>query len=141
MATLNERSVDSTATPEAVWAIWSDTDAWPTWNPDVTKIRLDGPLRNGATGVMTTAGGRTHDIVIGSVDPGREFVLETRVLPGALFQFVCRVQPSGTGRTRISQGIRMRGPLAWLYAPMMGARIAQGFDPLLRALAGKAEQS
>jgi hypothetical protein len=141
MATLHERSVDSTATPDAVWAIWSDTDNWPTWNPDVTKMRLDGPLRAGATGAMTTSGGRTHDIVIGSVDAGREFVLEIRVLPGALFQFVCWVERSATGRTRISQGIRMRGPLAWLYSPMMGARIAQSFDPILRALASRAEQS
>lgn len=141
MASVHERSVETSATPEAVWAIWSDTGTWPAWNPDVTQIRLDGPMRAGAAGVMSTKGGRTHDVVIGSVQPGREFVLETKVLPGALFQFVCRVEPVGSGRTRLSQGIRMRGPMAWLYAPMMGGRIAQGFDPILRALADAAERA
>jgi hypothetical protein len=33
-----------TTSPEAVWALLSDIEGWPAWNPDVKQARLGGPL-------------------------------------------------------------------------------------------------
>ncbi|MFJ4318000.1 SRPBCC family protein [Streptomyces lavendulae] len=34
---------------DTVWRLHTDVDAWPDWNPDVTRAALDGPLAPGAT--------------------------------------------------------------------------------------------
>ena len=136
MAT-HERSRDTSASPDRVWQIWSDTSTWPRWNPDVREVALSGPFASGTTGSMTT-GARTHQIRLENVVDGRSFDLVTAVVPGTTFHFHCEVAPSGPG-SRISQGIRMSGPLALIFSPMMGGRVAQSFGPILDGLAREAE--
>jgi uncharacterized protein YndB with AHSA1/START domain len=135
-----EQSMETRANPETVWRIWSDTSTWPTWNPDIAAIELNGPMRAGASGSMTTRSGGRHAIVIETVEPGRAFELVTAGPPLTRLIFRCQVLPSTTG-SRISQGVRLRGPLAPLFAGMMAKRIAQTFPPVLRGLANQAEAS
>ena len=133
-----EASLQTSAAPEAIWRIWSDTSTWPEWNPDVTAISLSGPLAPGAHGSMTTKRGGTHDVTIESVEPGRAFQLVSTGMPGHRLAFRCEVQPNGAG-SRISQGVEIRGPLGGLFSNMMGPKIAQSFEPLLKGLAKRAE--
>ncbi|HEX6513451.1 MAG TPA: SRPBCC family protein [Chloroflexota bacterium] len=135
---LQESTLDTKASPEAVWRIWSAPETWPEWNPDVTAISLDGPLAAGARGSMTTKRGGTHQVTIESVEPGRSFWLVSGGLPGHQLAFRCQVLPSGGG-SRVSQGVDIRGPLGGLLSGMMGRKIAQSFEPILRALAARAE--
>ena len=116
MAT-HERSVSTTAAPAAVWRVWSDPSTWPTWNPDVRSIKLDGPFATGTTGTMSTRQA-THGITLARVDEGRSFTLEAAPIPLTTFAFECRIEPGDSGGSRISQGLSMRGPLAWLFSPM-----------------------
>lgn len=133
------RTVDTGAAPERVWRIWSDVGTWPTWNPDVLAISLEGPFVTGARGRMTTKAGGTHDITLRDVDPGRSFELETSPIPLGRFHFACQVRPAGEGASSISQSISIHGPLGPLYSAMMGPRIAQGFEPILKGLKAAAE--
>jgi hypothetical protein len=129
--------MQTAATPDRVWAIWSDTTTWPTWNPDVHAISLDGPFQSGATGEMTTGAG-THQIRLEDVVAGRSFDLVTCPIPATTFRFHCEVAPSHEG-SRISQGVSMRGFLAPVFLRMMGSRIAESFRPILAGLARAAE--
>ena len=133
----HERSRDTSASPDRVWRIWSNTSTWPTWNPDVRQVTLAGPFASGTIGRMTT-GARTHQIRLENVVESRSFDLVTAVMPGTTFRFHCEVVPSGAG-SRISQGIRMSGVLAPIFSPMMGGRIAQSFGAILDGLARAAE--
>ena len=139
MAT-NERSTETTASPEAVWKIWSDTSTWQEWNPDVQSMTLNGPFAQGTTGVMKTKQG-TRQIVLSEVVPGRSFRLETTVIPLTRFYFDCRVASGPSGKTTISQGVRVGGPLGGVVGGMMGKQIADTFPPLLDGLAKKAEST
>lgn len=42
----HECSQNSSASPEAVWQVWSDTSTWPEWNPDIRAISLNGPFQS-----------------------------------------------------------------------------------------------
>ena len=137
MAT-HERSVTTKAAPEAVWRIWSDTSTWPTWNPDVQSVQLDGPFATGTTGVMSTKQA-THKILLANVVNGRSFALVTSPIPLTKFSFQCRVTPQASGGSEIAQGLAMSGPLSPIFSPMMGPRIADTFPALLKGLAGAAE--
>ena len=137
MAT-QERSVETTASPEAVWKVWSDTSTWQEWNPDVQSMSLNGPFASGTTGVMKTKQG-TRQIVLTDVVPGRSFRLETSVIPLTRFAFDCQVASGPGGKTAVSQGISVGGPLGGIVGGMMSKQIADTFPPLLQGLARKAE--
>ena len=139
MAT-NERSVETAASPQAVWKIWTDTSRWQEWNPDVQSMALNGPFAAGTTGTMKTKQG-TRAVQLTEVVPGKSFQLETTVIPLTRFAFECRVAAGPAGTTTISQAIRVGGPLSGLVGGMMGRQIADTFPALLQGLASKAEAS
>ena len=136
----NERSVETTATPQAAWKIWSDTSTWQEWNPDVQSMTLAGPFAAGTTGTMKTKQG-TRAITLTEVLPGKSFRLETTVIPLTRFAFECKVSTGSAGKTTLSQAIVVGGPLGGLVGGMMGKQIADTFPALLRGLARKAEGS
>jgi hypothetical protein len=134
----NERSVETVASPQSVWKVWSDTSRWQEWNPDVQSMTLNGPFAAGTTGTMKTKQG-TRAIELTEVMPGKSFRLETTVIPLTRFAFECQVVPGPSGKTTISQAIRVGGPLGGLVGGMMGRQIADSFPALLQGLARKAE--
>jgi hypothetical protein len=101
-------------------------------------MEMNGAFVNGATGIMHTPAGQHHQIQLSGIQPGRSFDLQTNVIPLTHFTFHCDVAPAASGST-ISQSIQMTGPLAFIFAPLAGDRIAASFEPLLKGLADKAE--
>jgi hypothetical protein len=136
----NERTVETKASSQGVWKIWSDTSTWPQWNPDVQSMTLNGPFAAGTTGTMKTKQG-TRAILLTEVVPGQSFRLETTVIPLTRFAFVCKVTRGSAGETTLSQSIQVGGPLGGLVGGMMGKQIADTFPALLQGLARKAEAS
>ena len=136
----NLRSVETSASPAAVWKIWSDTTTWPEWNPDVQSMALNGPFAAGTSGTMKTKQG-TRQVQLTEVVPGRSFRLETTVIPLTRFAFECQVLAGPAGKTTISQAVHVGGPLSGVVGGMMGPQIANTFPPLLQGLARKAEAS
>jgi len=134
----NQRSVETSASPAAVWKVWSDTTTWPQWNPDVQAMTLNGPFAAGTTGTMKTKQG-TRQVQLAEVVPGRSFRLETSVIPLTRFAFECQVVAGPAGKTIISQAIRVGGPLGGVVGGMMGRQIADTFPALLQGLARQAE--
>lgn len=133
-------SVDTNAPPDKVWRIWSDMSTWGQWNPNVTSMDWQGGFANGTTGVMNTPAGQHHKMQLVDVNPGRSFALETRVVPGTMFRFNCRIEPQGAG-SRISQAVEVKGPLGPILGGMLGPQVSKEFGTLLKNLAAKAEGS
>jgi hypothetical protein len=136
----NERSVETTASPQAAWKLWSDVTTWPAWNPDVQSMILNGPFAAGTTGTMKTKQG-TRAVQLTDVVPGKSFRLETTVIPLTRFAFECKVAAGPSGKTTLSQGIQVGGPLGGVVGGMMGRQVADTFPALLQGLARKAEAS
>ena len=40
-------SVETGASPEAVWALFRDVQGWPRWNAGIEHIALEGPFATG----------------------------------------------------------------------------------------------
>jgi hypothetical protein len=132
-----ERSVVSSASPDAVWRIWSEPARWPEWNPFVKSMELAGPFSIGTSAKMVTKQG-AHMVTVSELTPGQGFALDGRMMPGVMMTFRCSIAPEGGG-SRISQAVSMRGPLAGVIFPMLGKTMADTFTPILEALAAKAE--
>ena len=86
-------SAETSASPEQVWRVWSDMSTWGEWNPNVSTMEWTGGFVQGSEGIMNTRAGQHHKMKLAEVQPGRFFALETRVVPGTMFRFNCRVEP------------------------------------------------
>ena len=133
-------SVESTASPEKVWRIWSDMSTWGDWNPTVSTMDWQGGFATGTTGVMNTRAGQHHKMQLVDVVLGRSFALLTAVVPGTRFRFNCRISPAGD-KTKIEQTVEVGGPLGPVMSGMLGPQVSKEFGTLLSNLARRAESS
>jgi len=133
-------SVETTASPDKVWRVWSDMSNWGDWNPNVSTMDWQGGFVSGSSGVMNTKAGQHHKMQLVDVQPGRGFALLTKVVPCMQFRFNCRIEPAG-GKTKISQMVEVGGPLGPVMGGMLGPQVSKEFGTLLSNLARKAESS
>lgn len=135
-------SVETSASPEQVWRVWSDMSTWGEWNPNVSTMDWKGGFVSGTTGVMHTRAGQHHNMQLVDVVPGRSFGLLTTVVPGTRFRFNCRIAPgAGASKTRVEQTVEVGGPLGPIMGGMLGPQVSKEFGTLLANLAKKAEAS
>src|SRR5690349_17622984 len=71
-----EHTVETTATPEAIWRLWADVPAWAEWNGDIERIELVGPFETGSKIVMTPKGEDPVELVLRDVVEPERFVDE-----------------------------------------------------------------
>ena len=131
-------SVETSASPDKVWKIWSDMSTWGDWNPNVSTMDWQGGFQSGTTGVMNTRAGQHHRMKLVDVVPGRSFALETSVVPGTTFRFNCRIEPAG-GTTKVGQWVEVKGLLGPVMGGMLGPQVSKEFGTLLTNLARRAE--
>jgi hypothetical protein len=128
----------TTASPDKVWSVWPDPKSWSRWNSGIASAVVDGPIANGTKEKMTTNRGSTHEVTFSNVFEGRAFSVSMAGPPLASITFSCEIAPNGTGST-IARTVTIAGPLAFLFGPMMGAKMAKHFIPVLDDLARTAE--
>jgi hypothetical protein len=116
--TLGTASATSTAPAAGFFARWIHHDSWGEWSPDTEWVRLDGPVALGATGVIKPTGGPKTRFTISALEPDHEYT-DTSFLPGAKLVFQHLVTER-SGRTELDVAVSMTGPLAWLWARVMG---------------------
>jgi hypothetical protein len=134
--------IDIEAPAETVWAILSDTDSFPKWNPFIT--RLDGDLRVGAHLATTIQppGGRamTFRPMVKSFVPGRELSWLGHLWVPGLFDGRHRftIENIDTGKVRF----RQEEDFAGILVPFMGSALRKtrhGFEAMNQALKERAE--
>ena len=131
-------SVETTASPDKVWKVWSDMSTWGEWNPNVSTMDWQGGFHSGTAGVMNTRAGQHHKMKLLDVVPQQSFALETSVVPLTMFRFNCRIGSAG-GKTTVGQWVVVKGPLGPVLGGMLGPQVSKEFGTLLGNLARKAE--
>jgi uncharacterized protein YndB with AHSA1/START domain len=131
-------SVDTTASPESVWRLWSDVASWPTWDGALDHARLDGPFVPGTTGAMAVHGQGELAFALTAVDPGRGFADETPI-PGGQVRLTHELEVLGGDLVRVTH----RAEIAGLpeVARAIANQIRQGLGPAVAALVGTAEET
>jgi hypothetical protein len=135
-------TVDIKAPPAVVWAVLTDTAAYPEWNPFVRE--LDGELVEGCRlRVRIGPPGRravTLRPKVVHVEPERELTWLGRLLLPRLFdgQHSFVLEPRPEGGTRFTQSEHFRGVLVPLMGRLLSAT-AKGFEAMNQALRDRAE--
>jgi hypothetical protein len=136
-------TIEIDATPATVWATLTDTQAFPSWNPFIT--RLDGELRAGAKLAVTLdpPGGRasTFRPTLLTVQPERELRWLGHLLMPGIFdgEHSFRLQALSPRRTRFTQAERFSG---FLVRPLRRTidKAELGFEQMNKALKSLSER-
>ena len=144
MRTLAESTVDTSAPPEAVWAVWADPALRPAWHPRLTAATLDGPLAPGTRGRWKPDRARPVDVEVAAVTPGHRLVFAGTHGHGpklAQGHYEHEVAPLPGGGSRITHRMRLSGALALPLSLTLGRMLGVSATPeAVAAVARLAEE-
>jgi uncharacterized protein YndB with AHSA1/START domain len=124
------------ASPETVWGILSDIDAWPRWNQDIASAKLKGPSAVGST-FRWKSGMASLTSTLRVVDPPKEIGWTGKTM-GISAVHVFHLEPRDGG-TFIRSEESWRGALASLMKGYSRKNIAKAIDAILTSLKREAE--
>jgi hypothetical protein len=131
-----EHSHRSSASPAAVWRLYSDVSRWPAFDAEAERIELDGPFAAGSRGTMKFRGQEPLPFTLTEVEPERLFTDETRV-GDAVVRVRHGLAPVGDG-VEITHAVRVDGPQG--LAEELGAMITADMPATIARLARLAEE-
>jgi uncharacterized protein YndB with AHSA1/START domain len=135
----NEQSIETAASPEAIWRLWSDVAGWPEWNADIEHIEISGPFAAGSAISMTPIGQDPVELRIAEAVEPDLFVDEAN-LGHIVVRTTHRIERLEGNRSRVTYRMEISGPAADSVGPELGPQISADFPQTLAALAQHAER-
>jgi|SRR4051794_28311968 len=136
-----QSALESEVDPASVWsAAYAPAEAWPKWNAEISRARLDGPLALGATARIVFRSGLRLRFKIVEHEDGRLFTDESR-LPGARMGHRHLVEPNRDGGCRLTNTIYIEGGLAPLWRRILGPAAARTLPQAQRAIVALAHEA
>lgn len=136
--------IDIQATPERVWQVLTDFDAYPQWNPFMTEATGIASQGERLTIRLQPNGGRavTFRPTVREVVPGRRLSWLGHLLVPGIFdgEHGFTLEPLPDGGVRLTQQEDFRGVLVPLLARSLDRRTLPAFERMNRALKHRAEQ-
>ena len=129
-----EHSIETSATPERVWKLFSDVSAWPRWDSGVDSVELHGTFSMGTRFSMHLSAGESYTGTLVDVCRNESFADET-MIEGARVLVRHKVEPLPSGNSRITFMAEVSGP----NAEDLGEWIAEDFPGVLEDLRRLAE--
>jgi hypothetical protein len=104
-----------TASPDSLWAVWTDMRSFPMWDPREEEVRFTGPFAVGAMGFSKQRGNRPGSVFeIVSITPGTGYTNRVR-LPGGSLSIEHVLSPLSDGRVRAVKSYIVEGPMALAF--------------------------
>ena len=129
--------VDVAAPVETVWRVLTDLERWPTWNPDVTSMSVDGALAEG-TVFRWKAGPGTIVSTIERLDPPRLVAWSGKTL-GVKATHVWHFEQVGE-TTHVRTEEVLRGIVARVLRSSLQKTLDKALEDGLRNLKAEAER-
>jgi hypothetical protein len=133
-----EHTLEMDAGADEIWAVLTDFDAFPGWNPFIRSIVGDCTVGARLSVTIEPPGGRATRLrpVVQRVDPACELQWFGRLGVPHLFDAThsFRLEPLADGRTRFTQSEDFRGILVPLTSGVL-TKTGEGFRTMNEALA------
>jgi Polyketide cyclase / dehydrase and lipid transport len=131
-----EASTGSRASAEAAWAAWTDVGGWSAY-AHIESAQIDGEFGSGAVIRSKAAGFPASTLTVTRVERPHLWVDESRS-PVMRMTFEHVIEP-GEGGTRLTERVRIGGPLGRVFGPLLRRRLEALFAQSLAAVARQAE--
>ena len=123
-----EYSIETSASPEAIWQLFVDVPNWKRWNAGIDRIEMTEPFAVGSEFEMQPTGGEPLRSRLIDVAPQCHFVDETR-LGDLVITVAHRLERIASG-TRVTYAAEATGPGSDEVGPM----VSGDFPDVLQAL-------
>lgn len=136
-----EHTVRTSASPQRIWAIWTDVPRWPGWDTELVSASIpDGRFALGVTGTVRPRTGPASTFSVSELEPGTSYAFMTR-LP--LCRLVVRRQlmAEPAGGTRFTHQVTFAGPLSGLFGVLLGRRFRSALPGVMDNIRVIAERS
>ncbi|CCH53713.1 hypothetical protein BN8_02829 [Fibrisoma limi BUZ 3] len=111
-------TLETTASAERIWQIWTDVPNWKEWDSGLQSAELRGPFQVGTKGVLIPDKGPRSTFVIDSIVPNESYTFRTKLPLGSLY--VRRYLTSDAGKTRFTHEVWFTGLTKRLFAKALG---------------------
>jgi hypothetical protein len=128
-------SVETSASPEAIWRKFRDVPGWKRWNAGIEAIELEGPFQTGSWFTMKPPGQDAFRSQLIYVRENEGFIDET-CIGDLIVQVAHRINSLPARRTRITYSVHAQGA----GAAEIGPAISSDFPDVLAALVAHAER-
>lgn len=114
MRLLAEAVAETSASPAAIWAVWTDPAHRPKWHPRLEWATLQGPLAVGTEGRWKPDRAGPLSVRVAELEVGRRVVFDgIHGPPVARGRYEYELTPlPGAAGTRIVHRVLLSGPLA-----------------------------
>lgn len=119
----HEESVETTATPTQIWALFSDVPGWKRWNDGIEHLEMHGAFANGSSFSMRPPGEEAFVSTLLDVKENEGFTDET-IIAGTRVLVHHKIVPLGSNRTKVVYSTEISGPAEAEFGPMVTADFA-----------------
>ncbi len=128
----------TSASPESIWALWSDVTSWPAWDDGVEHVNLEGPFATGTKGTLKPTGGPKVRFELVDVRPAEGFA-DVTTLPLSRMRFEHSAIREGE-QTCVTHRVTISGLTTPLFSRVIGRGIAKGLPETVKTLARRAAE-
>ncbi|GAA1612790.1 hypothetical protein GCM10009789_78800 [Kribbella sancticallisti] len=140
--TVLHTEIEIDASPEQVWQVLADRDAYPTWNPFMVSSTGELTVGSTITNVLKDTNGKETEFTpeLLAVEPGKELRWIGRIGFGGIFdgEHSFRIEPLEGGRSRLIQEEKFKGIAVPFTVGMLNKTIKPQFEAMNEALAKRA---
>lgn len=124
--------VFSGVTKEAVWRLWTDVNAWPTWHGDLDSCKMVGEFVVGNHFMLKPHGAPAVKIVLTDIVAGQSFTDCTPFFGAKMYDtHALEETPEGL---KLTNTLVVTGPLRWLWIKLVAQHVADSVPQEMEAL-------
>lgn len=112
--------LETEASPEQIWAIWTDVSNWKAWDDGLTDASIEGVLELGARGIIISLEGRRSQFTITEFEKGNSYTFRSKLPLGALH--VRRYLSEKGGKTVFTHEVWFSGITKGIFGKAFGAK-------------------
>jgi len=131
-------SATTTASPEAIWRIWTDVSSWKNWDSGLKEAQIEGSFVAGAKGRITTLEGRKVKFKVVEFEEGSSYTYRTALPLGGLY--VKRYLEVRDGKTCFTHRVWFQGLTAGIFARQLGGDFREMLPEVLENIKKIAEK-
>lgn len=144
MASSISESIIINASQNTIFAILTDINHWPDWDPEVVSTDFQKPVQQGATGKLKPKDAPKTTIKVTELTPDQSITIESK-MPLCTLSFVHELNThknqTNSEKTRVTYDVFFDGLLAPIWQKLIGGGIQKGLAKTLAGLKQKAEST
>lgn len=132
-------TLETFASPEDIWRVWTDVERWHEWDKGLKAASLQGVFKHNAKGSLVSLNGTTSHFIITVYQSGETYTFKT-ILPLASLN-VKRYLSQKDGVTSFTHEVWFDGLLGRVFALLLGKNFMNILPSVMENVRSIAEET